>query len=456
MDRALIERARETNMLDLINRDGIHLRRIAGTDGGEYAGPCPFCGGRDRFHVQEGSNTWFCRQCTGVAKLSVIDYVMKRDGVPFAEAVGRLTGAGTLSASFKPASPRTATDRPEGPPNETWQNNAREYIRTCEEILWSGQGERARAYLHGRGLHDETLKHWRIGFNPADRWEDVKKWGLPEERDDQGKLKKVWLAKGVVIPCLIDGIVWYVKTRRATDDPKYINVKGSRPALYGADTLAQADQSAVLTEGEFDALITWQALQHATAERFHRVAVCTMGSASNEFDPAGWSVRFWPGVRLFVCLDQDSAGARATNKLAATMADRMHRVDVPRIHDGDKDLTDFQKSGGRILDLIALAIAGDEYMRAAPGNASTPGSVADVTPGPTTTVRDGYGVPHSPVTDDLDTIEREWSRLLDELGALDQNSAEYESKLEFWRTVDAKLRARRNAVEVQRALVGIA
>ncbi len=34
------------------------LRRVSAR---ELAGPCPRCGGEDRFHVQAG--WWFCRQC---------------------------------------------------------------------------------------------------------------------------------------------------------------------------------------------------------------------------------------------------------------------------------------------------------------------------------------------------------------------------------------------------------
>ncbi|MBM3502155.1 MAG: hypothetical protein FJX74_26175, partial [Armatimonadetes bacterium] len=52
------------NLADLIGRD-TPLVRIAGTRGGEWAGPCPFCGGEDRLHVQPayGGGRWFCRQC---------------------------------------------------------------------------------------------------------------------------------------------------------------------------------------------------------------------------------------------------------------------------------------------------------------------------------------------------------------------------------------------------------
>ena len=38
-------------ILELLPQDGIHVKRVASTHGGEYTGPCPLCGGVDRFHV---------------------------------------------------------------------------------------------------------------------------------------------------------------------------------------------------------------------------------------------------------------------------------------------------------------------------------------------------------------------------------------------------------------------
>jgi Zinc-binding domain of primase-helicase len=51
------------DLVDLAGRD-VHLRKVATTRGGEWAGPCPFCGGRDRFRVQPEKGLWFCRQCS--------------------------------------------------------------------------------------------------------------------------------------------------------------------------------------------------------------------------------------------------------------------------------------------------------------------------------------------------------------------------------------------------------
>lgn len=82
---------RDTNLIELVSRD-TELKRESVTNGGSYAGRCPFCGGADRFVVrpvgrgEDGASTWWCRQCTGEKGQSAIDYVMRRDNLEFRQA----------------------------------------------------------------------------------------------------------------------------------------------------------------------------------------------------------------------------------------------------------------------------------------------------------------------------------------------------------------------------------
>lgn len=54
--------------------------------GKEYAGPCPFCGGKDRFHVQPDNHRWLCRHCTEGKWKSPIEFVMRRQQMEFLAA----------------------------------------------------------------------------------------------------------------------------------------------------------------------------------------------------------------------------------------------------------------------------------------------------------------------------------------------------------------------------------
>ena len=91
-----IAQARQADLLRLIEPDTT-LIRIANTHGGEYAGPCPFCGGADRFHVVPEEGKWYCGQCTPRGG-DAIDYVQRREQVAFEAAVDLVLG-GTAGAA---------------------------------------------------------------------------------------------------------------------------------------------------------------------------------------------------------------------------------------------------------------------------------------------------------------------------------------------------------------------
>jgi len=85
LSRELKERV---DVVAYLAASGHKLRRV-GRDGRgrtEHAGPCPLCGGRDRFRAwgQPQSRYW-CRQCD--ARGDVIQLVQQVDGIDFAGAV---------------------------------------------------------------------------------------------------------------------------------------------------------------------------------------------------------------------------------------------------------------------------------------------------------------------------------------------------------------------------------
>jgi hypothetical protein len=96
------------------------IRAIIGSDtalhrvtGHELAGPCPFCGGTDRFRVNIDSNRWWCRQCTLTEHWSDgYEYVQRKEHLSFPEAKQFLERGGfALPAPIMPA----AKTPPRGP-----------------------------------------------------------------------------------------------------------------------------------------------------------------------------------------------------------------------------------------------------------------------------------------------------------------------------------------------------
>ena len=92
IEATTIERARAIPIEQELARRGHQLRRA----GAERMGPCPVCGGRDRFSVNLRKQIFNCRGCGRGG--DVIDLVAHLDGTGFAEAVRTLTGERAATA----------------------------------------------------------------------------------------------------------------------------------------------------------------------------------------------------------------------------------------------------------------------------------------------------------------------------------------------------------------------
>ena len=329
-----------TDLLALIGND-VTLQRMASTHGGEWAGPCPFCGGTDRFRVWPEQGRFWCRQCE--AQGDAIAYLQKCDSLTFAEACERLGGQKAAPSARLPkataATPALEHLFPETEaPSAVWQARAREFVAYAQGQLW--QDDIALAYLRDRGLSDDTVRTAGLGYNPKDVKDSVQRW--------DGRGAYVWLPRGWVIPCEHSGHLWYVKIRRPNEDlepdskDKYRAVKGSRLTMYGLETLKGAHvQDAVICEGEFDALLLRQ----------HMGVLCgclALGSASKGLDMAA-VCELVVIRRVWLALDADKAGQEGAKKLLAASA-RIHPLPVPA-----HDVTDAWREG---QDLVAWVVPG--------------------------------------------------------------------------------------------------
>lgn len=80
------------DLLSLVEQD-VTMRRASSTNGGEYAGPCPGCGGHDRFRVWPEQGRYWCRRCEKQGDL--IQYLRDFRGLSFQDAartVGKVLG----------------------------------------------------------------------------------------------------------------------------------------------------------------------------------------------------------------------------------------------------------------------------------------------------------------------------------------------------------------------------
>jgi len=189
------------------------------------------------------------------------------------------------------------------PPSQEWQARAWDFIAQAQHTLWSDDGAKALSWLVGRGLSEDAITRGGLGYHAGNpEYEDLAAWGLPEELKDNGKPKRVWLPRGVVIPWVIGDDVWRVNIRRPVGEPKYIGPNGWGNALYDADQLT-TDRPAILVEGELDALTIKQVAGDLVTP--------TATGSTDGARRARWLARLALCPLVLVAFDADKAGEEA-------------------------------------------------------------------------------------------------------------------------------------------------
>lgn len=303
---------------------------------------CPFPGHKNgdknpSLAATPANGRYYCFTCGRSGDL--ITWLRDYRGMSWKD-ITDLAGSDTLP----PARPRPAQPEitPSGPPSPAWQARGLAFMETCEAALWSSTGARALAWLRERGLTDDTIKYYRLGYNqPPDNYEreSCAEWGLPDDTNKRG----IWLPRGVIIPWLIGGALWAVHIRQPVGAPKYIFVSGSQVGLFGADNLAGCE-IALLTEGEFDCMLADQWV-------YDKAGCITLGGAQKRLDLATWGVYLLPVRAILAAYDLDPAGRRGLADLLQKSA-RIHPARVPSLRAGDKDLTDYHQAGGDLWEWL--------------------------------------------------------------------------------------------------------
>ncbi len=333
------------NLIDLIEADGFTLKRVASTNGGEYAGACPLpgCGGKDRFRVWPETGRYWCRGCNKAG--DGIQYLREKRGLSFIEACNVLgRDPGPRKNGTRPA-PAPWAPKEAKTPSELWQAKAGAFLDRAVSCLWSRQGDEMRRWLRDRkGLSNKTIRAAGLGYNNENRTFATRaSWGIETGIKDDKSKRWLWLPAGLVIPLIGNEQVLRLRIRLNDpgDGPPYVIVSGSSsaPMAWG-----QGKGAVVIVESELDGLLLNQ-------EAGDLAGVVAIGNAQAKSDAITHGLLTAAAV-ILVSLDTDDAGAKASWQFwPETYGGKARRW--PSIN--GKDASDARLNG---LDLRTWIIAG--------------------------------------------------------------------------------------------------
>ena len=292
--------------------------------------------------ITEANNGNVLLHCfAGCEQRSIVEAMGLEWGALFADDDGR-----TRQAKARPPKPprRRKRKTPEVP-GDAWQERAVDLALDCYDRLYTDEGAKALAYLHGRGLSDALIYRACLGYHPADRREPSDAWGLTDRDDD------VWIPRGITVPWQVslpdDFKLWRLKVRRAGGKPKYAQAPGGGRGLYLEDVV-DASRPLVLCEGEVDALSVIEGA---------RIPAVATGSADAGRLTA-WIARIASAPHVLVAFDADEAGDKAAEEWLKLIphARRLR----PTRHDVNEMLT----SGDDVRGWIEQAIESTRTHRA--------------------------------------------------------------------------------------------
>ncbi|MBI2331724.1 MAG: DNA primase, partial [Chloroflexi bacterium] len=146
------------DILDIVS-ETVQLKR----SGKSYTGFCPFHANTrtPSFVVWPESGTW---KCFGACNEGgdIFKFVMKRDGLEFPEALRQLAEKAGVTLR-----PPTAFEEAQREEHERLRALLEEAVSYYRKQLRQPAGKDALEYLRGRGLNDETLALYELGYAPA-------------------------------------------------------------------------------------------------------------------------------------------------------------------------------------------------------------------------------------------------------------------------------------------------
>jgi DNA primase len=158
--RDSIDRLRDAvDMVDLVGAK-TDLRRV----GSRWSGLCPFHDERTpSFSVNAEEKLFYCFGCQ--AKGDAIGFVEQADGLDFVDAVEQLADRYGVQLEREDDDPEASERRVKRARLRSLLERAAQFY--SKYLFESTEARAAREYLAGRGLSDEILREFRVGYSPS-------------------------------------------------------------------------------------------------------------------------------------------------------------------------------------------------------------------------------------------------------------------------------------------------
>jgi DNA primase len=309
-----------------------------------YFGVCPFHDERTAsFHVSPDERLYHCFGCQ--ASGDSFKFVMETEGLDFTGALEALAQRFGVQIEAEAEDPNAAARRQRNDRLRSLLDRAATYYA---RYLWEAkEAEGAREYLLGRGLSEEMLREFRVGYAPS-AWDRMllgsRRAGFSdEELLAVGLAQRSQARRGQIYDRFRERIMFPsadargrvvgfgARAMRDNQPPKYLNTTDGelyhkREQLFGIDLARPAAARVgrmVLVEGYTDVLALHQAGL--------RNAVGIMGTSLTE-EQVGQLEKIVTVLEL--CLDADRAGQDAMLRAARLASGRKLDLRVVPLPEG--------------------------------------------------------------------------------------------------------------------------
>jgi len=304
--------------LDIVTVIGSYIKLSKA--GANFRAVCPFHSEKKpSFFVSPAKQIWHCFGC-GLGG-GIFDFVMRIEGVEFGDALKIL--AQKAGVELKPISKELKTER------SRLYEICELATRFFEKQLYESKaGKEAKEYLLKRGISEESIKKWRLGYSP-DTWQGLANF-LTFRNYKQEEIEKAGLAltnergsfydrfRGRIIFPIFDlnsQVIGFgarvFKEKDKTEIAKYINTPNTllydkSRVLYGLDKNKvgiRKKNECILVEGYTDVILLTQA-------GFENV----IAASGTSLTPYQLKIIKRYTENLIISFDMDLAGESATKR----------------------------------------------------------------------------------------------------------------------------------------------